>query len=253
MPIKENIQSPELPVLTYNGSNSITEQSVEFSINKIMQDSLDDKILYNIIIQRQKEFADINAEVSRMNESLGLIQKPEELRRKRYQIDEFLRTRTEELINDLIDQLHCAHIPGFESTKKIQKMFAADINKLEKYRNLQREIVSGLLKTPLPAKISKDVEKAEISKFERFMDKNNPKGIYGKLNATIEKFGNLNIQEMPLVPTPKVLYGLVKLIIDGTLANCEYTPGQQIDHVGGGTNPELLKLLLKKVKEKYKI
>ena len=58
---------------------------------------------------------------------------------------------------------------------------------------------------------------------------------------------------MPLVPTPKVLYGLVKLIIDGTLANCEYTPGQQIDHVGGGTNPELLKLLLKKVKEKYKI
>ena len=248
---KETVPSLELPMLTRNGS-SITEISVSQNINKILSESLKDKILYNIIAQRQKEYLDIHTEVQKMNESLALIQKPEEMRRKRYQIDEFLRTNTENLTCDLIDQLHCAHIPGFESAKKLQKLFENDINTLEKYRNSQKEIVCGLLKSHLPSLNVKETEPPQVSKFDKFMDKNNAKGIYAKLTKTISSFNELSIKETA-APTPAILYGIVKVIIDGTLANCEYTPGQQIDHVGGGTNPEMLRGVLKKIKEKYKI
>ena len=248
----EPITSPDLPLLIRSESGSIIDYTIAQNIEKIIKESITDKILHNIIAQRQKEFIDTNIEVQKMNESLNQIQKPEEMRRKRYQIDEFLRTKTENLINDLIDQLHCAHIPGFESAKKLQKIFEKDINTLEKYRTAQREIVSGLLKAQLPSFTYKEAELPQLSKFEQLMDKKNPKNIYSKIEKTIEKFKNLKVEARP-IPSPSVLYGIVKVIIDGTLANCEYTPGQQIDHVGGGTNPELLKNLLKDIKGKYRI
>lgn len=248
----ENLQSPDLPGLSRHGSSSIIDVSVAQNISKILKDSIEDKILYNIIAQRQKEYIEIGAEVGKMKETLAFIQKPEEMRRKRYQIDEFFRTHTENLANDLIDQLHCAHIPGFEGLKKLQKIYANDINTLEKYRTAQHEIVSGLLQTPLPSLTSKETEAPISSKFSKFMDKNNCNGIYAKLNNTINAFSALKVTEST-APSTKVLYGIVKVIIDGTLANCEYTPGQQIDHVGGGTNPDLLRGVLKKIKEKYKI
>jgi hypothetical protein len=248
-PENDSIQTLEPLLLSRKGS-SISDINITQSINNILEDALKDENLYNIIHKGQKEFIEINKEIEKMKSSLEFIQKPEDIRRNKYKIDEYLRTRSESLISEVFDKLHCAHISGFESAKNLRKIFEGDINALDRYKAMQKDVVVGLLKAALPSNKQID-DVPQLSKFEKFMDKNNPKGIYAKLNSTIEKFKAIKIEEKPSGPTLKAFYGIVKTVIDGTLANCEYTSGQQIDLVGGGTNPELLKSLLNKLKEKY--
>ena len=49
----------------------------------------------------------------------------------------------------------------------------------------------------------------------------------------------------------KQIYAITRLVVDGTLANCEYTSGKKIDHIGGGTSPYHLQGFLDKLKIKY--
>ncbi|OMJ82070.1 hypothetical protein SteCoe_17343 [Stentor coeruleus] len=250
---KDSVNSLDILNLSRSQSNTIGDINIQETIQAILQESIKDPTVYKILTQRQKDYEDIEKEVTVKNEALSLVQKPEELRREKYKIQEFSNTRKDNLFNELIDQLHCAHISGFESIKKLKKYFQNDEPAFEKYRNAQKEVVSVLLKTQLPNNDKITPEDPVAAKFSKFLDKSNPKGLFARLNSTIDKFNDMKVDDLIVKPSTTVLYGIVKVIIDGTLANCEYTPGQHIDHVGGGTNPEDLKALLKKVKEKYMI
>lgn len=242
--------SPTVPDLSRNSSTVIYEFNVQNSIDRVVEEAKKDTYLFNNLVKRQQKYAEINTELIRRNESLITIQKPEEIRRKRYENDEFIRKETEELITDLISQLHCARIPGFESTKKLMETYGNDIQTLDRYRVTQKEIVLGLLNYKLPSNENRSYQDLSTNKFERFLDKSNPNGLHSKLASTMKKFADMTVNDLTFSPSVKVVYSLAKLIIDGTLANCEYTPGQTIDHVGGGTNPENLKVLLRKIKDK---
>lgn len=239
--------------LSRTQSGVVEDINIQETVQAILQESIKDPTVYKILMQRQKDYEDIEKEVAVKNEALSLVQKPEEFRREKYKIQEFSNTRKDNLFNELIDQLHCAHISGFESIKKLKKYFQSNEPAFEKYKNAQKEVVSVLLKTPLPNNEKITPEDPVTAKFSKFLDRSNPKGLFAKLSATIDKFNDMKVDDLIVKPSTTVLYGIVKVIIDGTLANCEYTPGQHIDHVGGGTNPEDLKVLLKKVKEKYVI
>lgn len=233
-------------------SSQIYENTVKVLIEKVVEEAKKDKYFYENLVKRQQKYAEINAELIKRNESLITVQKPEEIRRKRYENDEFIRKETEELINDLISQLNCARIPGFETTKKLIEMHGNDVQLLDKCRITQKEAVLGLLNYKLPTIDRYQQLDQSSNKFERFLDRSNPSGLTSKHNSIIQKFKDLTVQDLALVPSSTLIYGLGKLIIDGTLANCEYS-GTQIDHVGGGTNPENLKVLLRKIKDKYNI
>lgn len=241
--------SPVMPELSRN-SSVVYEPNVQNSIDRVVEEAKKDKDLLSNLLRRQQKYAEINAELIRRSESLITIQKPEEIRRKRYENDEYIRKETDDLISDLISQLHCAKIPGFEGTKKLIEIYGNDIQTLDRYRASQKEIVLGLLKYKLPSNENRVYQDLSTNKFERFLDRSNPDGLHSKLANTMKRFSDMTVQELNFSPSAKVVYSLTKLVIDATLANCEYTPGQQIDHIGGGTNPENLKALFRKIKDK---
>lgn len=243
------VSSPTLPDLSRN-SSMVYEFNVQNSIDRVVEEAKRDTYLFSNLLKRQQKYAEINAELIRRNESLITIQKPEEIRRKRYENDEYIRKETDDLISDLISQLHCAKIPGFEGTKKLIETYGNDIQTLDRYRATQKEIVLGLLKYKLLSNENRVYQDLSTNKFERFLDRSNPNGLHSKLADTMKKFSDMTVEELNFNPSAKVVYSLTKLVIDATLANCEYTPGQQIDHIGGGTNPENLKALFKKIKDK---
>jgi hypothetical protein len=243
----------DAPEMSRQSSSVIYEHTVNVLIEKVVEEAKKDRYFCENLVRRQQKYTEINLELIRRNESLITIQKPEEIRRKRYENDEFSRKETEELINDLISQLNCARIPGFETTKKLIEMHGNDIQLLDKCRITQKEAALGLLKYKLPTFDRNLQLDFNSNKFERFLDRNNPAGLNNRHMAVVQKYCKLTPSELALNPSNSIVYGVAKLIIDGTLANCEYSGGNQIDHVGGGTNPESLKGLLRKIKDKYNI
>ena len=46
-------------------------------------------------------------------------------------------------------------------------------------------------------------------------------------------------------------YGTTIAIHDATIANCAYYSGKRVEHVGAGTSPKLMSLVMNKIIERY--
>ncbi|CAG9317003.1 unnamed protein product [Blepharisma stoltei] len=233
-PFSESLPTYERSLSTPVGTFSIPPLQIDNVIQNIIDECNCDEVLSSIITQRQIEYNDIKSE----------------------------KKEIDRIVSDLVDQLQCAHTPGFESMRKLQKMYGrgflmAKPEDLEDYKKAQREVVIKLLETEIVKKKHKNSisgkkeEVKEVSSINSFLDPNKENSVHNLMKKTIDKMINLKIEDEKPKLTYSKLADIVKVIIDGTLTNCEYGSGSHIDHIGGGTNPELLKSLLDKIKDKY--
>jgi len=228
----------------------IPQLDPESTFQNILKECLSDATLNQLIKARQNEFSDvINSE---QQETLGIKNIPEpEYGLRLFQLREKFKREKSRIVQDLIDQLHCAHLPGFETVRKLQSLYGAksldpEPESYENYRKSQTEVSQRLLATEIP---KTEPSPGSCDLVNGFFDPENENSGAARKQRILKQLEEMDPPKPKLSPTH--ISGIARVIIDGTLANCEYTPGNKICHVGGGTNPLLLKVLLTRLKEKF--
>ena len=147
----------------------------------------------------------------------------------------------------------CTHIQGFERFAEMQRLYSSEGQPLsladtEKLKKTQKKVVLKLLRQSA-RNVAPKFEPGQSTHINTSTAARlKPKAL---LEQTIERLRKQEVSVVKPTLAPLSLYPIAKIIIDGTLANCEYTTGKNIDHVGGGTNPAMIHLLLEKIKQHY--
>lgn len=270
--IKRSISDPysELPtsLTRFNstpvGSFPVPPLQVEEVLKSILKECKSDETLASIIAQRQCEYNDLLMEIKQRSHDISKANHLEhDFRIRSFQLKEHENKEIERIVSDLTDQLQCAHVQGFESIRKLQKIYGLGAmipvpDHLENYKKAQKEVVMKLLIAHVERKStqrnsisSNNDQLKETPSINSFLDPNNQNSVHSLMKKTIDKLMDLKIDDRKPKLNCSKMADIVKVIIDGTLTNCEYGSGSHIDHIGGGTNPELLKSLLEKIKDKY--
>lgn len=216
-----------------------------------------DNLLEQIIKSRQDELRDklANIEESRKAIANGSLN-DSSVRLKNFELFEAERRIRDHLRSELIDLLKGAHIEGFESLKKLMKLYGSkneqvDQLQYEQYIKVQREAADLMLsgKVDFPSHL-KQVNKPKTL-LERLRDPENPESIAARLKTTIDTLKRMNLHDHKETFTLEHLTGLVRVVQDATFANCAYRSSGRVEHVGGGTDPRLLEGLFARIHQTY--
>ena len=246
--------SPSATQRSPSASFTLPELEVSTVLASILKECQHDSTLNEHIASRQREYWGLIEEVRQQTEA---AEGSEDGRRLLAQVKAYEKRELQRMQYDLIDLLQCTHIQGFESFTELQRLYGSQgmlpsLAGTERLKEKQKEVVLRLLRHRSSAGDS-----AQALPFEDSFSASSktssvvcltPREL---LDQTIERLKKQELPKSKPVLTPLSLYPIAKIIIDGTLANCEYTAGKNIDHVGGGTNPAMIHLLLEKIKQRY--
>lgn len=157
----------------------------------------------------------------------------------------------------------CAQFIGFETVMRLKKMYGKegdepDLADFEKRKKLQKEVAEKLLTADMREyKLAHDLEDARCKSSSQLINSllnpKNPNNLESLIRRKKHEIISTTIDRSKLnAITPDLFIKLSRIIIDCTIANCRYLPGQKIEYSGGGTDPVLLSKLLYSVRDKYK-
>lgn len=130
-----------------------------------------------------------------------------------------------------------------------------DLADFEKRKKLQKEVAEKLLSADMKQyKLAQGLDSLYPTSnplVNSLLNPSNPRNLENLILSQRQQIISTPIDRSDLVPiTPDLLIRLSKIIIDCTIGNCKYLPGQKIELSGGGTDPVLLSKMLHSIHSK---
>ena len=268
--IMSPIETP--PTLTRNSSSlAMPDIDVQKTLTYIIDEAARDEPLLKILTSQQLAMSRLKQEIENKKYTLRRSEVSEtEYRLQSFKLQELEKFEQEKIKADLIEQLECAHIKGFESLFLLRKQSGStdvdvDEDDVEKWKQKKKQTVERLLYAKLPdiAPSTPDSKKAVLSPTvsispsknicHSLLDKSSENSIHKLLEKTYARL-RTETEAEPYVRTPMTyaqFYGSTVAVHDATIANCAYYSGKRIEHVGAGTSPKLMQLVMNKIIERY--
>jgi hypothetical protein len=132
-----------------------------------------------------------------------------------------------------------------------------DLADFEKRKKLQKEVAEKLLSADMKEyKLAQGLGSQFPSSnplVNSLLNPSNPQCLENLITRQRQQIISSTVDLSKLTSiNPDLLIKLSKIIIDCTIGNCKYLPGQKIEFTGGGTDPVLLGKMLYSIRDKYK-